>query len=338
MAEASRSLILGFVLIPIFLSPLHAQVTNPAPADPNSALATPTPTQAPDDMTKKITELVHAGKYAEAQQLTAGLLIAYPNDQRLIKAKALIEKLLAPAGSASTPPADNHPTHSLASAQPTAAHLAGMDQVDYDALLELARHAQQNTDLEQQKASLKQFMDQSATFLQKHPDEMLLWQLRAASAISLDASRAGYEAGQRLLAIDGSDQNVRLLLAQLKNKGWLDKQQAENARYDWILGTMLTHYSHFDKHEHLLASGESALLELTRSDAIIEARGFYSDGTRPTESTLRAIILDSGGIRCELKDHPVLSCEIDSVQRTMKVVFPTDKRNKGNTTVWELRK
>jgi hypothetical protein len=69
---------------------------------------------------------------------------------------------------------------------------------------------------------------------------------------------AGYEAGQRLLAMGGADSNdpnLRRLLAQLKNKGWLDKQQAENAeqkaryeRYDWILGTLSSHISTFDKH------------------------------------------------------------------------------------------
>jgi hypothetical protein len=104
-----------------------------------------------------------------------------------------------------------------------------MERVDYDALIELGRQAQQNTDLEQQKALLKKFMDESKPFLQKHPDEMLVWQLRAASAISLNDPLAGYEAGQRLLAADSNDPNLRRLLAQLKNKDWLDKQRAENA-------------------------------------------------------------------------------------------------------------
>jgi hypothetical protein len=105
-----------------------------------------------------------------------------------------------------------------------------MDKVDYDALIELARQAQQNTDLAEQKKLLQQFMDQSNLFLQKHPGEMLLWQLRAASAISLDDPMAGYKAGQRLLTADSNDPNVRRLLAQLKNKGWLDKQKIEAGR------------------------------------------------------------------------------------------------------------
>lgn len=229
-----KGVLLGFVLALICLPSLHAQTATKVPADTNPAATIPAPAvQAPDDVTNKISDLVHAGKYAEAQQLTTGLLLAYPNDQRLIKAKALLEKLLAPVASANAAPGSNQPTNNAAPAQPAtnanAEELIGMDKVNYDALIELARQAQQTTDLEQQNASLKQFMEQSSLFLQKHPDQMLLWQLRAASAISLNDPMAGYEAGQTLLAsgvTDSTDSNVRRLLAQLKNKGWLDKQSA----------------------------------------------------------------------------------------------------------------
>jgi hypothetical protein len=232
----SKSFVLGFVLTLSSFSPLHAQTATNPPGDTGATAATPRPAgQAPDDVTNKITDLVHSGKYAEAQQLTTGLLVAYPNDQRLIKAEALLEKLLAPGGPATATPSGDQPTDNVSPAQPAAntnaANLTGMDKVDYDALIELARQAQQNTDLEQQKTLLKQFMGQSSMFLQKHPNEMLLWQLRAASAISLnDDPMAGYEAGQKLLAADSTDPNVRRLLAQLKNKGWLDKEAAEKAK------------------------------------------------------------------------------------------------------------
>jgi hypothetical protein len=42
----------------------------------------------------------------------------------------------------------------------------------------------------------------------------------------------GYEAGQKLLAMgaaDSNDPSLQQLLAQLKNKGWLDKLAAEEA-------------------------------------------------------------------------------------------------------------
>ena len=51
---------------------------------------------------------------------------------------------------------------------------------------------------------------------------------------------AGYEAGQKLLsagAADSSDPALQQLLGQLKGKGWLDKQKAEDdKKYGDILG------------------------------------------------------------------------------------------------------
>ena len=210
MKELTKAVIVGSVLALICPLPLYAQTTANAPVDIN-ATATPTglSSQAPDEATSKITELVHAGKYTEAQQLTAGLLIVYPNDQRLIRAKALIEKLLAPSGSANATGSSDQPVNKVAPAQSTvntdAEQLAGMDKVDFNALIELAKQAQQTADLPEQTQLLQQFMDQSDLFLQKHPEQVLLWQLRAASAISLNHPLPGYEAGQQLLAMGAAD-------------------------------------------------------------------------------------------------------------------------------------
>jgi hypothetical protein len=184
--------------------------------------------QAPDDATRKLTELVHAGKYAEAQQLTAGLLIAYPNDQRLIKAKAMIEKLLSPADRAHEPLGNSQPVQPVTNTN--ADQLSGMEKLDYNALIEMARQAQQTIDLSEQETLRRQFMEQSELFLQKHADQMLIWQLRAASAISLKEPMEGYEAGTKLLAagaMDSSDPNLQRLLAKLKVLGWLDTQKAQ---------------------------------------------------------------------------------------------------------------
>jgi hypothetical protein len=255
MSRLSKSFILGLFLVLTLLSTLNAQT---APVETGAAAAIPAPAgQAPDDATKKIAELVHAGKFAEAQRLTTGLLAAYPDDQRLIKAKALLEKSLA-AASARATVGSNPPTTDPASIPPatnTAANqITGMDKIDYSALVVLARQAQQTDDLSQQKKLLHQFMDQSRVFLEKHPDQMLLWQLRAASAIGLDDAMAGYEAGQELLALGGADSddpNLSQLLGQLKNNRWLDVYQAKNyeaateanrlgalkrSKYEWALG------------------------------------------------------------------------------------------------------
>ena len=222
---------LGLLVALILLSPLRAQTVTTEPPGTTAA----TPAQAPDDMTKKITDLVHAGKYLEAQQLTTGLLVAYPDDQRLIKAKALIEKLLAPpAVPAGAVPVNEQPSNNGSPAHPTVntggQELTGMDKVAYNALIELAREAQQTTDLAEQNKLLQQFMAQSDVFLQRYPDQMLLWQLRAASAISLNEPIEGYKAGNKLInagAADSSDPALQRLLGQLKNKGWLEKQEAE---------------------------------------------------------------------------------------------------------------
>jgi hypothetical protein len=219
MKISNLAILLALSLVLVGRPSLHAQ----AGTNPQKASSTPSG-QAPDEMTKKITDLVHAGKYAEAQTLTDGLLIAYPDDQRLIKAKALIEKLLAQGGSTGVAPA-NQPVQPVAATNTE--QLTGMDKVDYNALIVLARQAQQSTDLDMQKNLLTQFMDQSSPFLQKHPEQLLLWQLRAASAISLNDPLAGYEAGQKLLAAgaaDSSDPALQQLLGQLRNKAWLDKQ------------------------------------------------------------------------------------------------------------------
>src|SRR5580692_4129429 len=167
MKNLTKSLLLGFVLALIVHPPLYAQRQTSARAAAN---ATPAG-QAPDEVMKTLSDLVHAGKYTEAQQLTTGLLLAYPNDQRLIKAKALLDKSPVAAGSANATPS-NPPTSDAESTQPASStnteQLTGMDRVDYDALIELARQAQQNTDLIEQKAMLKRFTNQSKPFLQKH--------------------------------------------------------------------------------------------------------------------------------------------------------------------------
>jgi hypothetical protein len=237
MRKLPQSTILSGLLALMVSAPLPAQTARNPQTAPNPSTESTTPAgQAPEEVMKKLSDLVHAGKYAEAQHLTSGLLAAYPNDKRLIKAELLLKKSLANT-SANATPGSNQPTGNVTSAQPalntSVEQLAGMDRVDYNALVELARQAQQTTDLAEQKKLLHQFMDESNTFLRKHPMQMLLWQLRAATAITLNEPIAGFEAGEKLLAIgaaDSNDPNLQRLLAQLKNKGWLDKQAAEQAQ------------------------------------------------------------------------------------------------------------
>jgi hypothetical protein len=285
--------------------------------------------QAPEEMTRKISELVHAGKYTEAQQLTNGLLIAYPDDQRLIKAKALIDKLLSSGGATNTAPTTSQTPQPARSAN--AENLTGMDKVDYNALIVLARQAQQTTDLDEQKRLLRQFMDQSNSFLQKHPDQMLLWQLRAASAISLNDPLAGYDAGQRLLAAGAAESNdsaLQQLLGQLKNKGWFEKQEAEKQtqkqmEYLSILGTWKGHLSRADHKGHEIAHFDWTI-EFSKVQSGMEGYVTTANGKKEDKPTLRGTVLDSGEISWERRwgsDWIPVQIETDNDHRMMKFAF-----------------
>src|SRR5713101_2163382 len=111
MKNLTKSLIPGFILALMCLPPLHAQTEGSTSADTRPSAASPTtPGQAPDEVMKKLSELVLAGKHAEAQQTVAALLILYPDDQRLVKAKALLGKPSVTAGAPSVAPTSNPPT------------------------------------------------------------------------------------------------------------------------------------------------------------------------------------------------------------------------------------
>lgn len=319
MNKLSKSLTLRIVLALMSLSPLQGQWAHILPANANSATANPAPAadpapaanpapaaQAPDEATKKITDLVHAGKYAEAQELTEGLLIVYPDDQRLSKAKALIDKLLVSAGSTSATPANSQPATPAANV--TAEQLTGMDKVDYNTLILLARQAQADADLGEQKKLLWQFMEQSGTFLQKHPEQLLVWELRAQSAVSLNDPLDGCEAGQQLLAegaADSTDPKVQQLMAQLNKIGWLDKQKADDyKRFGWLLGTWSASWSSdgrtksFSGHTSSRAlQGDLANEVFTKSGSVIEGYNVRDNDDRSTQPDMRGTILESGEIR-----------------------------------------
>ena len=228
MEKLTKLLIFGLFLVLGCLATVCAQT---ASTDSNAAVGPQTAGQASEDVTKKITDLVNAGKYEEAQALTTGLLVAYPNDQRLIKTQALLKQLLTSGTAAPS----TRPVNPSVQPAPDAntEQLTGMEKVDYNALIEQARQAQQTTDPDQQKSLLQRFLADSSLFLQKHPQQMLIWQIRAAAAISLDDMYAGSDAGQKLLAAGAADSNnpsLEHLISQLKLKGWLDQEKMAEAK------------------------------------------------------------------------------------------------------------
>ncbi len=427
--------------------------------------------QAPDDVVKKLSDLVNAGKYAEAQQLISGLLIAYPDDQRLVKAKTFLDNAAATAKSTDITLGNSPSPNSVAAIQSnpedtaddvgtigvlwkidqeshafkivgvflnspasnaglspglivdkidgtsikgkspkevhklvhgpvgtkvslglidpgsgaettivlirqkvegandtSPAQLIGMDKVDYNALIALARQAQQTTDLSQQSTLLRQFMDQSAIFLAIHPHEMLLWEFRAASAISLNDPREGYYAGQRLLAAgsaDSNDSNLLQLLGQLKNKGWLDKQEAENhAKYDWLIGTWSMSWSvswhargvwpanhgaveqsgNFDRNEQFSMAGREidGYVILDSGEKGFNLHGYVLDsgeirwfrvylpaGTPPPGPSYDAVVRGqkAGETYYPSGWQPIISYEIGNNKRTMTMVTPSQDTN-----------
>ena len=355
MERATKSLICGFVIVLASLAPLHAQNVS---TDSNAAPSTPAAAQAPEDVTKKITDLVNAGKYAEAQALTTGLLMAYPNDQRLIKTQALL-KQLAPTTAVPSTPVISPSSQPATSAD--GGQLTGMEKVDYNALIERARQAQQTTDPEQQKSSLQRFLSDSSLFLQKHPEQMLLWQIRAAAAISVNDPDAGYEAAQKLLAagaVDSNDAALQRLLGQLKNNGWLDKQGVENfKRYAWIVGTWSVSWSVGEKPDQH-GNGEKEVFSKSDSGAI---EGFYlsKNGHKNRKPNMRGVILASqvswtqyfdisdkdpespGGHNFIVDDapgrpyypsgwQPPVSYSLSDDKRTMTMLFPQQSPKRNN--------
>ncbi len=300
MGKLSTSLIFGFVLVLVVGPSVQAQTAPHAPT--NAPAADPAPTgQAPSEVLKKLSDLIHSGKYLDAQQLAAGLLLAYPDDQRLIKAKALLDRAVSSPQPADTGTGANQPTSSVAPPAPrnNAAPLTGMDKVEYNSLIELARQAQQTTDLGQQKMLLQKFMTESRPFAEQHQDDMLIWQLRAAAALSLNEPIEGYEAGQELLsagAADSNDPNLQHLMAQLNLQGWLDHKKAEfreqEKGFEWLLGTWTSTWDWWWGEVHGRDQEQFVV-----TDSGIEGYLVGGDGVRNPEPDFRGKMLDSGEIQ-----------------------------------------
>jgi hypothetical protein len=325
MGKLSKSLILGFFLVLMVRPSLQAQTELPAPA--TAPAADPAPTgQAPSEVLKKLSDLIHSGKYVDAQQLAAGLLLAYPDDQRLIRAKALLDKAVS-----SSQPADNG-TSARQSANrlaPTAAGvkatpLTGMDKVEYNSLIERARQAQQTTDLGQQKILLQEFMTESRPFAQQHQDDILIWQLRAAAALSLNEPIEGYEAGQELLsagAADSNDPNLQHLMAQLNLEGWLDHKRAElreqEKAFEWLLGTWTATWDWWWGEVHGRDQEQFVV-----TDSGIEGYLIAGDAVRNADPDFRGKMLDSGEIQWECYMPPADSGAMFVFRRAGGGLFP----------------
>jgi len=325
MGKLSKSLIFGFVLVLMVRPSVQAQTAPHAPT--NQPAADPAPAgQAPTEVLKKLSDLIHAGKYVDAQQLAAGLLLAYPDDQRLIKAKALLDKAVSSSEPADNGTSANQPTNSVAPPAPAAnaTPLTGMDKVEYNSLIELARQAQQTTDLGQQKMLLQQFMTASRPFAQQHQDDILIWQLRAAAALSLNEPIEGYEAGQELLsagAADSNDSNLQHLMAQLNLEGWLDHKKAELKQqekgFEWLQGTWTATWDWWWGEVHGRDQEQFVM-----TDSGIEGYLIGGDAVRNGDPDFRGKMLDSGEIQWECYMPPADTGGMFVFRRVGGGIFP----------------
>jgi hypothetical protein len=376
--------VFNLVLLALFVFPplLHAQTAAEAPEHETKTMQPGS--RAPDEVIRQLSALVHAGKYAEAQQLIPGLLIAYPDDDRLIKAQALLATSAAPApvsrgagiaGTGSQSGAADIQSNLLASRQSDASsgspsQFGGMDKVEYAALIELARQAQQTSDPVQQQKVLLTFMERSDRFLQKYPDQMLLWEFRLVASISLNAPLAGHEAGQKLLtagAANGNDSNLLQLLAQLKNKGWLDKGEAEkHEKFDWLVGSWAVSWNinwHGrgvwpTNHDAIVSSGtlnnEDMVLDLADSLIIshwssdanattMEGKlsssgevGWYRFYGPATWGSFHSVVwgLKAGDSYYPSGWVPVISCAVSADKRTITLVVPSQDTSASSKLPW----
>lgn len=189
----------------------------PNPEPPATTPAEPNKFASAEAM-REFLDLVHAGKYAAANTVVAGLLSAYPQDPRLPRAKELVDKALA---------AETRPPAPAASGK-----LTDEEKAAYHRLVGLTEQAKQSADPARQKVLLRQFMNESTPLVGLHPGLLLLWQIRAAAALTLDDPLAGYEAGQNLQALgaaESNDRNLLHLLALLRDKGWDDATSVRQA-------------------------------------------------------------------------------------------------------------
>ncbi len=256
--------LLGLALV----VPASADEPNPSPAAPS--INTLTDHLAPDEAMRELRDLIHAGKYTEASQLTSALLPAHPHDQRLLQTRALLDKALNPSSlTAATAP----PRQSDGGAGRTESMLTLPEQANYHALLELARQAKQTGDLSEQKTLLRQFMSESRVLADRYPDLVLLWEMRAASAMVLDDIRAGAEAGKKLMLLSDSERNAANrppVLELLKNKGWLDEHFVS-------LAVFADQYNPGKNHTTMLPNS-------VRLNFVWINSGNFMQGSPPTES------------------------------------------------------
>lgn len=159
-----------------------------------------------DSWRREIETLVQGEKYDEALRSVDALLKQYPDDSTLQRYRVSLAKLVKPASSAASEA------------------LSGRDRLELDTLLVIASDAESISEAATREKQLAEFLERSSDFVKRHPGQFQVWLLRAAAALELDRSQAGWESGQRLIALgalESEDGKVRQIMARLNLKKWL---------------------------------------------------------------------------------------------------------------------
>jgi hypothetical protein len=159
--------------------------------------------------------LVKSGHPTEARQaLEDARKLASADKQSKLDAIAKLIDSAAPAALKVKPLAPPSATQTL----------TGDDRRKFDVLMLIIEDADKATTIDERSKNLQEFMDKSQDFVKDQPGSLQIWTLRAAAALELNQSKAGWEAGQQMLRLkagDLDDPKIRKVLAMLDRKGWL---------------------------------------------------------------------------------------------------------------------
>jgi protein involved in temperature-dependent protein secretion len=173
-----------------------------------SAAAIPAATQ------KEIEQLVQQNKFTDALAKVDALLKANPADKDLLDLKAQLEKSAKlPAPAAGAP-----------------AKMTDEDRLEANTVNRLMVKIRESTDPADRKKMQEQVLEHTAPLVQKYPQELNLWQVRAIAALALDKPRDGWEAGKNLKALgamSSTDPALSDVMSELNLKGWLKMDEAQ---------------------------------------------------------------------------------------------------------------
>lgn len=118
--------------------------------------------------------------------------------------------------------------------------LSDGDRLELATLQRMTQAAPSQTSPAAIKAALAEVLKRSAGFVEKHPDHLPTWHLRARLALELNQRKAGAQAGKKLKefgALTSADAKILATMAELNARDWLSEKilsAADSAALDAI--------------------------------------------------------------------------------------------------------